>query len=201
MKPKHILFFDTETTGVNVNNDHIVEIAWVLATAAGKIILEDSRIIKPDGFIIPEESEKIHGISTELAISEGEDLFKVLSDFFSDMEDADLLVGHNVQFDRQMIKRECSRTKVNCNQLSKPQFCTMVNSSVFCRLPRGNGNRGYKFPKLAEAYEIIAKGDLLNCHDALVDTEACKEIFFSGIERGIWRYAEEGSICAMEVIR
>ncbi|WP_181391573.1 hypothetical protein [Methanospirillum lacunae] len=45
------------------------------------------------------------------------------------------------------------------------------------------------------------KSDLIDCHVALVDTEACKEIFFSGIERGIWRYADEKSIGMMEVIR
>lgn len=118
MRPNHILFFDTETTGIDVHKDRVVEIAWLLATAAVEIILEDSRIIKPDGFTIPEESTKIHGISTEVAISEGEDLSKVFSDFFSDMEDADLLVGHNLQYDRIIIRSECLRVKINSNQLS-----------------------------------------------------------------------------------
>ncbi len=200
MKPNHILFFDTETTGIDVNKDRVVEIAWILATAAGETILEDSRIIKPSGFEIPAESEAIHGISTELATNEGEDLTKVLADFFSDMEDADLLVGHNLQYDRNIIRRECLRTKINSNPLSKPQFCTMINSTAFCRIPRGNGNC-YKFPRLKEAYEIIVRADLIDCHDALVDTEACKAIFFSGIDQGIWRYADEDSICTMEVLR
>ena len=200
MRPNHIIFFDTETTGVDVHKDRVVEIAWLLTTAAGEIILEDSRIIKPSGFEIPAESEAIHGISTELATNEGEDLSKVLSDFFSDMEDADLLVGHNLQYDRNIIRSECLRAKINSNQLSKPQFCTMVNSTTFCQLSRGFG-RGFKFPKLAEAYKIIARADLIDCHDALVDTEACKEIFFSGIDQGIWRYADEDSICTMEVLR
>ncbi|PWR73944.1 hypothetical protein DK846_01910 [Methanospirillum lacunae] len=112
-------------------------------------------MIKPDGFIIPEESAKIHGITTEVAINEGEDLSKVLSDFFSDMEDADLLVGHNLQYDRKIIKRECLRTKINSNQLSKPQFNTMVNSTVFFRLPRGNGTQVINFPNFQKRTRLL----------------------------------------------
>ncbi|PWR73863.1 exonuclease domain-containing protein [Methanospirillum lacunae] len=56
MRPNHIFIFDTETTGTDVHKDRVVEIAWLLATAAGEIILEDSRFIKPDGFTIPDSA-------------------------------------------------------------------------------------------------------------------------------------------------
>lgn len=200
MKPNHILFFDTETTGIDVNNDRVVELAWVLATSDGETVLEDSRLIIPDGFEIPEESSRIHGITTDLAREEGEDLFDVLADFFRDMKGADLLVGHNLLFDQKIIKRECARIGITTTPFNKPLFCTMVNSTVFCKIPRANGS-GFKFPKLSEAYEIIVNADLIDCHDALVDTEGCKAIFFSGIDQGIWRYADEDSICTMEVFR
>lgn len=75
-----------------------------------------------------------------------------------------------------------------------------MNSTTFCQLSRGFG-RGFKFPKLAEAYKIIVRADLIDCYDALVDTEACKEIFFSEIDQEIWRYTDEDSICTMEVLR
>ena len=60
MNPDVILFFDTETTGVNTKRDRIVELAWVLCDNEGKIIREETRLIIPEGFEIPVEASAIH---------------------------------------------------------------------------------------------------------------------------------------------
>ena len=71
------LIFDTETTGLpkkwnapisdSENWPRCVQLAWQLHDNNGKLISHQSSIIKPDGFDIPFESEKVHGISTVLA--------------------------------------------------------------------------------------------------------------------------------------
>ena len=68
------LIFDTETTGLpkkwnapisdSENWPRCVQLAWQLHDNNGKLISNQSSIIKPDGFDIPFESEKVHGIST-----------------------------------------------------------------------------------------------------------------------------------------
>ncbi len=78
------LIFDTETTGLpknwrapisDTNNwPRCVQIAWQLHDELGNLIESNSYLIKPDGYDIPYESEKIHGISTQLAELEGEKL-------------------------------------------------------------------------------------------------------------------------------
>ena len=75
------LIFDTETTGLprnwnaplsdSDNWPRCVQIAWQLHAPDGRMISDDDFIIMPDGFDIPFESEKVHGISTALAKRDG----------------------------------------------------------------------------------------------------------------------------------
>ena len=84
------LFFDTETTGLprnwkapvtDLNNwPRMIQIAWILCDNSGNRIESDDFIIKPENFEIPRDASRVHGISTERAINEGEDLVRVLKD-------------------------------------------------------------------------------------------------------------------------
>ena len=85
------LVFDTETTGLpkkwkaplsdSDNWPRCVQIAWQLHDVNGNCISHDSFIIRPKGYDIPYDSEKIHGISTLLAENEGIELGDVLQKF------------------------------------------------------------------------------------------------------------------------
>ena len=85
------LIFDTETTGLpknfkapisdTENWPRCIQIAWQLHAADGTLIEHKDFIIKPSGFDIPFQSEKIHGISTALAHQNGEELGAVLQKF------------------------------------------------------------------------------------------------------------------------
>lgn len=75
------LFFDTETTGLPRNRNapvsdlnnwpRLVQIVWLLYDVSEKQISSHDYIIKPQGFTIPSDSAKVHGISTERANKEG----------------------------------------------------------------------------------------------------------------------------------
>ena len=74
---KYLFFFDTETTGLpkswtappaDVENwPYIVQIAWVIFDIEENIIKEQSYIVKPEGYTIPESASKIHRITNEKA--------------------------------------------------------------------------------------------------------------------------------------
>ena len=82
------LIFDTETTGLPKNfrapitdTDNwprCIQIAWQLHDELGNCIEHEDYLIKPEGFNIPYDAEKIHGISTELAEQDGIPLIEVL---------------------------------------------------------------------------------------------------------------------------
>ena len=75
------LFFDTETTGLArnwkapvtdvANWPRIVQLAWVECDDAGAVIGQAEWIIRPDGFTIPLEASRIHGITMEIAFGTG----------------------------------------------------------------------------------------------------------------------------------
>ena len=107
------LIFDTETTGLPKNwkapvsdTDNwprCVQIAWQLHDELGNLVEANSFIIKPHGYDIPYESEKIHGISTLLAELEGEKLEIVLKEFNNSISKSKFIIGHNVNFDLNVI--------------------------------------------------------------------------------------------------
>ena len=113
------LIFDTETTGLprnwnaplsdSDNWPRCVQIAWQLHASDGRMISHDDFIIKPDGFDIPFESEKVHGISTSLAKQDGVDIITALESFLSVLDQAEFLVGHNLNFDLKIIGAELLR--------------------------------------------------------------------------------------------
>jgi len=85
------LFFDTETTGLPKNYNaplsdsrnwpRMVQIAWLLADEDGTERESRDYIIKPEGFVIPHQSVKIYGITTEKANEKGVQLESVLNEF------------------------------------------------------------------------------------------------------------------------
>jgi DNA polymerase-3 subunit epsilon len=179
------LFFDTETTGTNVNADRIVQIAWILTDANSHVLEVGSSIIRPDDFEIPWQAKRIHGISTEKALAEGRDIRDMLHALNQAASQAKYLVAHNVQFDYAMLERECHLNSFWPFMKKLTTFCTMRESTNWCQLPRARGN-GYKQPKLSELYHKLFGEELVNAHDAMADAHACKECFFELKRRGVF---------------
>src|SRR5688572_3917609 len=116
------LIFDTETTGIPRNKTaplsdlenwpRLVQIAWQLHDANGKLLSQHNYIIKPEGFDIPYKAEQIHGVSTKRALAEGHDISKVFEIFLSDLNRTNELVGHNIEFDVNIIGAEFIRKQI-----------------------------------------------------------------------------------------
>ncbi len=187
-KPKYI-FFDTETTGVprnykapmqdTANWPRLVQLAWLLVDEKGTELKRKSVIIRPDGFSIPEETVRVHGITTERAQKEGLPLRNVLDEFMQDLELAEEVVGHNIDFDIHIVGAELCRLGLSTQTISKkPTTCTMKSFTDFCAIPSNNGYGGYKWPTLEELYYKVFGCKMSNAHDALADILATKECFF-----------------------
>ena len=108
-----ILVIDTETTGLthlsfpNKNNlskwPRLVQLAWLLVPDEGKQI-EGGALIRPNDFIISNDSTKIHGITQRRALKSGEKIQRQLHLLNQTMRTSDVLVGHNIKFDREIIR-------------------------------------------------------------------------------------------------
>jgi DNA polymerase III epsilon subunit-like protein len=200
-----LFFFDTETTGLprdweapssDVTNwPRIVQISWIVSNVRGQIISRQNYIVKPEGFSIPPELAKVHGITTERALEEGEKLNNILDHFLRDIQQVSFIVGHNISFDKNVVAAEIYRKgnekhlDENCIDKyvdmleTKPTICTMLSSTNFCRIPRYDN--GYKWPKLSELYYKLFNKELVDAHDSSVDVQATFDCFWRLKELGI----------------
>jgi DNA polymerase III epsilon subunit-like protein len=179
------LFFDTETTGLprnwkapvtDLNNwPRLVQLAYLLYDKDGNVISGSDYIIKPEGFTIPTDASRIHGISTERAIREGIARQTVLQDFQSLINQAEYLVAHNMSFDEKIVGAEFLRNRMQDTTSSKRKICTMQSTTNFCAI---NGPYGYKYPKLSELHYKLFKTGFEEAHNAAVDINATAKCFW-----------------------
>ena len=187
------LTFDTETTGLPKNfrapisdSDNwprLVQLAWQLNDSNGKLLSNNSHIIKPKEFSIPFNSEKIHGISTEIAIKKGIEINEVLEEFENDLIKSKYIIGHNINFDVNIIGAEHFRKEFKSTIEEKIKIDTAQISKSYCNLKGGLGGR-LKMPKLIEMYECLFKEKFSDAHDASFDVNATAKSFFKLVEIG-----------------
>ena len=186
------LFFDTETTGLPRNWQapqedldnwpRLVQLAWLLMDENGKEVKDTSQIIKPEGFIIPKEASAVHGISTAKARKEGIELNTALKEFTGAVDEAKILVAHNMSFDEKIMGAELLRKKHRHKLFARPKICTMLSSTDYCKI---ENDFGYKWPKLIELHQKLFDEEFANAHDALADVKACARCFFELMKRKI----------------
>ena len=179
------LFFDTETTGLSSNQDHIVQLAWILTDQDGNVIRDAVHVIYPQGYTIPWQAAAIHGITTDHAKRNGIPLKTVLSEFSDAAISAKALIAHNLSFDLGFLRSSYSRTNTPSPLNGKTEFCTMKSSTDWCKLPPSRGKSGYKWPKLTELHYRIFKYEFPNAHNAQADVQACMNCFWKLVDLGV----------------
>lgn len=175
--------FDTETTGLPVWKDpseadhqpHIVEIAAILHNEQGAVIDSFQAIVRPAGWIIPDELVQIHGISQEMAMDVGISEAEALEGFLALHARAGIRAAHNATFDDRIIRialmRYHGEERANAFRDGSEKFCT-------CNKSRGPVGLG-KLPTLAEAYKHFTGEDLVEAHRAMPDAQACARVYFA----------------------
>lgn len=179
------LFFDTETTGLpknwkapltDLNNwPRLVQLAYLYYDNNGNKISDGNYIVKPEGFIIPVDASKVHGITTERAIKVGEPISYVLNIFDSIIRKSDYLVAHNMSFDEKIIGAEFLRNRMQNSIELKRKICTMEKTTNFCAI---EGNYGYKWPKLSELHYKLFGSGFEEAHNAAVDINITAKCFW-----------------------
>ena len=173
------LYFDTETNGFTRKPGtplsqcpHIVQLAALLTDSDGSEISCMDALIQPDGWTVPDSAVAVHGITTAKAVAWGRPLWAVMRCFMNLHAAADVLVGHNIQFDLKMVGYELAR--LGLPMPGKRACCTMEAATGICELA-GNG-RNYKFPKLIEVHRHFFGEGFSGAHGALADTRACARV-------------------------
>ncbi|WP_069132334.1 DNA polymerase III subunit alpha [Rhodohalobacter halophilus] len=179
------LIFDTETTGLPQNYSapltdfdnwpRCVQLAWQVHDVTGKLISSGDYIVKPDGFTIPFNSEKVHGISTERAHEEGIPLNEVMDIFSRDLEKCTFVIGHNLEFDLNIMGSEYLRMERENPLTKRVPIDTKDEATEYCAIPGGRGR--YKWPTLAELHDKLFEVGFEEAHNAAADVDATARAF------------------------
>lgn len=205
-----IMIFDTETNGlipkleygrsshVLSNMPHILQLSFILwDKKKGCVVEKYNEYIKvsPE-IVISEKITEITGITREICDSRGVDIVDALCNFYRAILSCDVLVAHNIAFDKQLIDFE---TKRYTSELSEKAFimkhiksesfdltrfcewneikmaCTMMETIDLCsiRMVSKFGKPYNKYPTLAELYNELFGRSVKNMHNSIIDVLVC----------------------------
>lgn len=180
-----IVVFDCETSGFS--ESRLLQLGVLLVDGDYNVQMQASLLVRPDGWKIEEGAAKVHGISQEKAEKLGLPVDVVLGVLCALVGKADLVVGHNLDFDMGIVGGELRKSR--WPEIKKAQECTMRMMTPVCRIPptekmKKAGRSGYKSPKLIEAYRYAFGEEFVGAHDALADCVATLRV---------WRWLKEGA--------
>jgi DNA helicase-2/ATP-dependent DNA helicase PcrA len=154
-----IVVFDTETTGLDTENDDIIQIAAV-EIVKGRSGKSFECYFATDKDLSP--TQTIHNISNEHLEQKATNKKEGLNAFLDFIAD-DALLAHNIRYDYSILNSNLLRVGLNMvDQEVNPLFCTLILTRQLCKLP------SYKLGNILTSLGL--EGD--NSHDAMDDTKA-----------------------------
>ena len=185
------LAFDTETTDLPRSHlerthpfqPHLIQFAGIVVDEMGYELDRLVTLVKPrPRAILSAEAYAAHGISLERAGLEGMDPVDVFHWFTAKAACADRIIGHNVQFDIQIMTILGARLTGEVWVPPCPIFCTMSHAAPKVNLPPtarmlAAGRNHPKSPTLSECVSHFFGEELPDAHDAGADVEACLRVF------------------------
>lgn len=195
-----VLVFDTETTGLPTERNasimethkwpYIIQLSYILYDTENKEVLDmaDDLIQLPIGVDITPDSEAIHHISLVMCQANGIRMLDALNCFNKAMDKADILVGHNISFDKRMLMVESKRLnkyqRFTNNGIKKPEYCTMKNTTNLCKIDvtSPTGKNYYKFPTLSELHYKLFENLPKGTHNALADILICLRCYLKVVD-------------------
>ena len=166
---RNLIFFDIESTGLNVIRDRIIQLAMIRYHQNGSPPEERSYLINP-GIPISEEAMAVHGITPEDVANKPtfQQLAKEIFDFIGD---ADLAGYNSNRFDIPVLMEEFARVGID---FDVDQRRTIDVQRIFYKMePR----------TLSAAYQFYCQKSIAKAHDALEDVRATVEVLDGQLRR------------------
>lgn len=163
-----IVFFDLETTGINVSADRIVELSYLKVFPNGN---EESKTmrINPER-PIPPESTAVHGI-TDADVENCPTFKEVARTLAKEIEGCDIAGYNSNRFDVPLLVEEFLRAGVNID-LSRRKFIDV--QTIFHKMEQRT---------LSAAYKFYCDAELEGAHSADADTRATYEVLKAQLDR------------------
>lgn len=163
-----IIFFDLETTGVDVAKDRIVELCYIKVFPNGNEEAKSMRI--NPGIPIPKHSTDVHGI-TDDDVKDCPHFKDIAQDLFCAFQGCDLAGFNSNKFDIPLLCEEFLRVGLDFDVAKR---CCIDVQNIYHKLERRT---------LVAAYQYYCGKDLENAHSALADARATLEVLEAQLDR------------------
>ena len=201
-----ILVFDTETSGLDPQWNVILQLSYQIIDPASWVTIKavnhyfawpENKARVSDGAI------RVNGLTEE--VLSGKQLSNrktALEEFVADKDSCDLLVAHNLEFDKKFIIASCREEGVKFASSGWSQsYDTMKRTTSYCQIPKDWGN-GYKWPKLTELADCLGVDySSISLHDSSGDVELTKRCFEQIIVEGLYNLPYNSNVPANLILR
>jgi len=177
-KPKK---WNAEATD-SFNWPRLLRLSWIVLNADCKPTAQKDYIIKPEGFEIPVEQERITGINFDEAKDQGHELTMVLREFGDAVNQAEYLFSFNLRLHENVVAAEFFRKGIQHALLSSEKYCLMMETTYLCKIPGKDGK--YKWPSLPELYGLLFNKKLIKAKNAKIATNASAVCFVKLLKTG-----------------
>jgi DNA polymerase-3 subunit epsilon len=163
-----LVFFDLETTGINIGTDRIVELTYLKVEPNG---IETTKTIRINPQMhIPEEASQVHGIYDD-DVKNCPTFANIAQSFAQELRGCDLAGYNSNKFDIPILAEEFIRANVDID-LKKSQSIDVM--AIFYKMEQRT---------LSAAYKFYCNKDLKNAHSSEADTMATYDVLLSQLER------------------
>ncbi len=180
---KHLLFIDTETTGIPKRWDlpysetdtwpSAVQVSWIVYDENGIEIKRENCYIDVDDLKISVKSFKIHGITKKFLSKNGQARSFVLEKLSSDIQKYQpLIIGHFTEFDIHTLNCDFYRAGLENPFRQSRFYCTMLKSKDYVLNPEVD------YFRLPQLYEFLFNEKMQPSHNAMIDAEMTAKCFF-----------------------
>jgi DNA polymerase III epsilon subunit-like protein len=191
-----ILSIDCETSNLPTREMAVTDKQYPWPVRIGAALFDDngrdqaifSTGIRADGRSIAPDAQNVHGISTRQANKSGIPELVALSVICHLASEASLLVGFNVEFDRDILVAAIIRHDQDPRRLLRPGLRLvdlMKPCAPFCKLPTDHDSGSYRWPSLDDASRILlGEEERTGPHTDWDDLQRAKRLFFWLRDRG-----------------
>lgn len=186
-----ILVFDTETSGLNPQWNVILQLSYQIVDSYSWTTQKtvNHYFSWPENKDrVTQEAINVNGLTEDvLSGKQISNRKTALEEFVADKDSCNLLVAHNLEFDKNFIIASCREEGVKFTSSGWPKsYDTMKRTTNYCQIPKDWGS-GYKWPKLTELADCLGIDySKISLHDSSGDVELTKLCFERIVAEGLF---------------
>lgn len=188
----NLVCFDTETTGLDVQKDHIIQLSLVkVDTADWSVVDQRDWYILPEGnFTIPAEAEAVHHISKQFLQENGVSLKSIYSDLVAFTNGCDILSYNGNGYDAPILYYNLKRHGLSFDFDGRTWYDALALERVHMegKIDPETGERYHC--NLTAAYTRYYGHPFEGAHNSLDDVMATIEVFKAQVAAHGWQWAQ-----------